>query len=327
MMSFQRLFFFSLFSVLLIASLAKDAKNEVSLNSPFWPEPQFQSHSADDANPLVLSTDFQFSSKVSFQSDVLDKAMERYAQLLKPEADAGQDGEVSLCLITLTGTEEESSRSSFVNGVDESYTLQTNNETCAIQAVTIWGAINGMETFTQIFKRKTDGIVSSIFINNVNITDYNRFQHRGILIDTSRHYLPVNEITRMIDAAKMSKFNVLHVHLVDAQSFPFNSVSSPEIVKGAYSPNYQYSTDDIQYITDYAYYRGIRIVYEIDVPGHAASWGAGYPEVVADCVDKYDNINNIALNPTLDKTYEVLNGILSDISKYSGKSPYIHIGK
>ena len=294
--------------------------------SPFWPQPQSYNFSSDYDFPLVLSTDFQFFSKISFESDVLDRAMDRYAQLLKPKTDKGEDGEISSCLVTLSGTESESSRSSFVLGVDETYSMQVNNETCEIQAVTIWGAINAMETFTQLFTRDTDGTVSSQYIYDVNIADYNRFKHRGILIDSSRHYLPIDEITRMIDAAKMSKFNVLHVHLVDAQSFPFNSVSSPEIVKGAYSPSYQYTTDDIQYISDYGYDRGIRILYEIDVPGHAASWGKGYPEVLADCVDKYSNVNNIALNPALNKTYEILYGILKDISVSSRNSPYIHIG-
>ena len=252
-------------------------------DSPFWPQPQYCEYSTSDANPLVLSSDFQFSSKTSFESHVLEKAMDRYSRLLQPSKDNGEDGEVSSCLIAITGTEQESARSSFVNGVDESYSLQVSNETCSVESVTVWGAINGMETFTQLFKRNADGVVSSLYINEVNVTDYNRFNHRGILIDTSRHYLPINEITRMVDAAKMSKFNVLHIHLVDAQSFPFNSVSSPEIVKGAYSLSYQYSTGDIQYITDYAYDRGVRIVYEIDVPGHAASWGNGYPEVLANC--------------------------------------------
>ena len=332
-MGFLRLCLLVMFMTITCASVARAEKNRMGdplvypNYSPFWPQPEDYSYETQYDYPLALSTDFEFFSKTSFDSDVLDRAMDRYTQLLKPSADKGEDGEISSCLITVSGTEKESSRSSFILGVDESYSLQVTNETCQIQAVTVWGGINGMETFTQIFQKLVDGTVSSVYLYNVNVNDYNRFQHRGILIDTSRHYLSIDEITRMVDAAKMSKYNVLHVHLVDAQSFPFNSDSSPEIVKGAYSPSLQYTRDDIKYISDYAYDRGIRILYEIDVPGHAFSWGKGYPEVLADCVSKYSNVNNIALNPTLNKTYDVLYGILKDLIKYSGNSPYIHIGK
>ena len=290
--------------------------------SPFWPQPSRFYFSQNEEKPLILAANFQFTAKASFDSDILSKAMVRYAELLKPNI---QSGEISSCIIAINGTETQSSKSSFINGVDESYSFSVNYDTCNIKASTIWGAINAMETFTQIFVRNSDGSVTSQYID-VDVSDWNRFTHRGIMIDTSRHYLPVDTITRMIDAAKMSKFNVLHIHLVDAQSFPFNSISYPNLVKGAYSQRFQYTTDDIEHITDYAYDRGIRILYEIDVPGHAASWGKGYPEVLADCLDKYDNINNIALNPTMKETYEILHGILKDISDYSSHSPYIHIG-
>ncbi len=60
--------------------------------------------------------------------------------------------------------------------------------------------------------------------------------------------------------------------------------------------------------------------------GHAASWQAGYPEIMADCFNKYTNVNNYALNPTLPETYTVLTGVLSDIVKATGAA-YLHIGK
>jgi hexosaminidase len=87
------------------------------------------------------------------------------------------------------------------------------------------------------------------------------------MIDTSRHYLPTDQIYRIIDLLPMSKFNVLHVHLVDAQSFPFDSMSSPDIANGAYSKSATYSVKDIQAISDYAIDRAVRVIFEIDVPG------------------------------------------------------------
>jgi len=55
------------------------------------------------------------------------------------------------------------------------------------------------------------------------------------MIDTSRHYLSVGQIYRIIDSLPMNKFNKLHWHIVDAVSFPFNSVTEPNLVKGAYN--------------------------------------------------------------------------------------------
>jgi hexosaminidase len=65
---------------------------------------------------------------------------------------------------------------------------------------------------------------------------------------------------------------------------------------------------------------------EIDGPGHAWSWGRGYPEILSDCAKKYFyNPNDFALNPTIDKTYEVLEGIMKDVVN-AANSKYFHLG-
>lgn len=101
----------------------------------------------------------------------------------------------------------------------------------------------------------------------------------------------------------------------------------PTMVKGAYSPQLTYSVADLKELSDYAYSLGVEIIYEVDVPGHAASWQAGQPDLLsAECIAKYGyNINNLALNPTLDKTYTVLGAILNDIIAATGTST-MHLG-
>ena len=87
-----------------------------------------------------------------------------------------------------------------------------------------------------------------------------------------------------------------------------------------------YSMSDLESVSQYAMERGVMIVYEVDVPGHAASWNAGYPNLMADCMVKYSyNINDFALDPTLDETYNVLTSVLSDIVK-SASPQYLHLG-
>ena len=77
------------------------------------------------------------------------------------------------------------------------------------------GALRGLETFTQLV-----GADAGIRAKALRIADRPRFAHRGVMIDTSRHFLPTRDIKDLLDAMAWSKLNVLHWHLTDAQSFP-----------------------------------------------------------------------------------------------------------
>lgn len=101
------------------------------------------------------------------------------------------------------------------------------------------------------------------------------------------------------------------------------------MTKGAFSPSMVYTPADIASLTSYAYDRGVEIIFEIDVPGHAAGWTKGKPEIMADCFEKYYyNINDFALDVTLDETYTTLGHILGDIVTAAGSlgSSRLHIG-
>ncbi|GAB4836057.1 Beta-hexosaminidase 3 [Ancistrocladus abbreviatus] len=106
-----------------------------------------------------------------------------------------------------------------------------------------------------------------------------RLPYRGLLIDTSRHYLPLPVIKSVIDSMVYAKLNVLHWHIVDTQSFPLEIPSYPKLWNGAYSTSERYTIADAAEIVSYAQKRGVNVLAEIDVPGHAASWGVGYPSL------------------------------------------------
>ncbi|XP_011371137.1 beta-hexosaminidase subunit beta [Pteropus vampyrus] len=109
---------------------------------------------------------------------------------------------------------------------DESYTLLVKGPVAFLKANRVWGVLRGLETFSQLIYQDSNGAFS---INESNISDSPRFPHRGILIDTARHYLPVKSILQTLDAMAFNKFNVLHWHIVDDQSFPYQSITFPEL--------------------------------------------------------------------------------------------------
>lgn len=77
----------------------------------------------------------------------------------------------------------------------------------------------------------------------------------------------------------MSKFNVFHWHLVDDQAWPYEMRVFPNLTQAAYHPSQVYSQQDIRDLIEYARERGIRIIPEIDTPGHTQAIGKIFPGV------------------------------------------------
>jgi len=203
----------------------------------------------------------------------------------------------------------------FFFGVNESYSLNVGTSSATLKAQTVFGALRGLETFAQVvdWNRTT----SEFYISQIPIavTDSPRFPWRGLLVDSARHFLDVATLRRQIDALAATKMNTLHWHMVDAESFPFGSTTYPQLpAKGAWAPEAVFSHADIQQLVAYGKARGVRVVPEFDIPGHAASWGKGDPSLIANCPHWNANINNIALNPSHQHTFDVVQGVLTEVN-------------
>lgn len=108
----------------------------------------------------------------------------------------------------------------------------------------------------------------------IKIEDEPAYSYRGLMIDTARHYQPIHLIYETIDALMYNKMSIMHWHIVDEDSFPLKLDSHPEIAEyAAFSPEQIYTTDQVKDIIRYAMVRGVRVIPELDTPGHAASWG------------------------------------------------------
>ncbi|KAK9762947.1 Glucosamine-6-phosphate isomerase (Glucosamine-6-phosphate deaminase) (GNPDA) (GlcN6P deaminase) [Basidiobolus ranarum] len=180
---------------------------------------------------------------------------------------------------------------------DESYTLDVPTEGDAvIEANSVYGALRGLESFSQLVKWHSSTDEHRIPLAPVHITDYPKFAHRGILIDTSRNYLSPRDIKRTLDAMSYNKLNVLHWHMLDSHSFPLKSSVYPELAKGAYNAEWVYDERTVRDIVRYAKERGIRVMPEYDIPGHSYSWGIAMPEIVS-CMNRQSDWSDFAAEP------------------------------
>jgi hexosaminidase len=209
-------------------------------------------------------------------------------------------------------------------GEDESYRLSVTAEGARLKAPRTVGAMRGMETFLQLVRNGPRGFsVASIVID-----DRPRFGWRGLSLDTSRHFLPVDSLKRTLDGMAAVKLNVFHWHLVDDQGFRIESKRYPAL-HGKGSDGQFYTQDQAKEIIAYAAARGIRVVPEFDIPGHTTSWFVGMPELASGKgpyeIERRIGIFGAAMDPSNEQVYTVLDGFLAEMAALF-PDPYLHIG-
>ncbi|XP_064635100.1 beta-hexosaminidase subunit beta-like [Lineus longissimus] len=212
--------------------------------------------------------------------------------------------------------------------MDEAYNLTVSYIGFArVAARTVWGAIRGIETFTQLIWIDGNG---EYMINKTTIEDSPRFAHRGVLIDTARHFIPTPILKLTMDAMSYNKLNVFHWHMTDDESFPYESKTFPELHEmGAYSIYHTYSPGEITELAEYGRELGIRIIPEIDSPDHTQSWAKSHPELFTAC--QYNDSaadyrpQKELLNPLEKSTYNFVSWLIWEIAKLF-PDHYIHVG-
>ena len=153
-------------------------------------------------------------------------------------------------------------------GDDESYTLTVTSHNATLASKTVWGALRGLETLAQLLAVGTGS--GLYFVDTQRITDAPQYSYRGLMVDTARHFLPVPLLLATLDGMAIEKLNVLHWHAVDDESFPMPVPTLPELeVAGPYGPRLSYSEADVARVVAYAKHRGVRVVIEMDTPGHS----------------------------------------------------------
>jgi len=208
---------------------------------------------------------------------------------------------------------------------DESYSLIVKETKIKIHAKSDVGALRGLETLLQLVAHNE----TNYFFHGVAIDDAPRFVWRGLMIDAARHFQPIAVLKRNLDAMASVKLNVFHWHLTDDQGFRIESKVYPKLHELA-SDGLYYTQDQIKDIVAYAYDLGIRVIPEIDVPGHASAILTAYPEYGSKdnyeySIERFSGVFDPTLNPTKESTYLFLDALFSEIAPLF-PDDYFHIG-
>ena len=241
--------------------------------------------------------------------------------LFPVQPNGGADGNITL-KITPEITEKEG------------YILTVKPSGIQIEAASRGGIFYGLQTLNQlIFNTEEAGVPCC------SITDSPRFAWRGVMLDVSRTFFPVNLLKRYIDLFSDYKLNVLHLHLTDDQGWRLEIKQYPRLtsVGSRFAPEYNsmggyYTQEEMRDLIRYAGLRNMAIVPEIDMPGHVCAAIAAYPEL--SCKGEIPVIHTHLEGPDIheevlcagrETTYRFIFNVLDEIIALF-PSPYIHIG-
>src|SRR6266403_840202 len=209
-------------------------------------------------------------------------------------------------------------------GEDESYVLEVSATGAKLIAPTPLGTMHGLQTFLQLVNVSPDGFAAPA----VNIHNQPRFPWRGLMIDSARHFIPLDGIRRNLDGMEAVKMNVFHWHLSENQGFRVESRKFPKLHELG-SDGLYYTQDEIRDVIAYARDRGIRVVPEFDMPGHSTAWFVGHPELASGKgpyeIERRWGIFDPAMDPTNEKVYKFLDDFIGEMARIF-PDHYFHIG-
>ncbi len=209
-------------------------------------------------------------------------------------------------------------------GEDESYVLEVTATGAKLTAPTTLGAMHGLQTFLQLVDVSPGGFATPA----VTIHDQPRFPWRGLMIDSARHFIPLDVMRRNLDGMEAVKMNVFHWHLSENQGFRVESKKFPKLHELGSDALY-YTQDEIRDLIAYARDRGIRVVPEFDMPGHSTAWFVGHPELASGKgpyeIERKWGVFDPAMDPTNEKVYKFLDDLIGEMARIF-PDHYFHIG-
>ncbi len=317
---------FVICSATLISAFAQSSRQATTVDLP----PVMPMPSSIQIQPGVLPLDGHFRVELTGYSEPrLVRARARFLNRLSAETgilfglegDEDTPREATQRLVVHTG---KASAAVQKLGEDESYHLAIDAQGAQLSAPNPLGVLRGLQTFLQMVKASPQGFVVPYAV----IDDQPRFPWRGLMIDASRHFIPLPVILRNLDAMETVKLNVFHWHLSDDQGFRVESRVFPLLQEKGSNGQF-YTQEQIREVIAYARDRGIRVVPEFDMPAHATSWLVGYPQLGSakgpySIADRFGVLDG-AIDPTRESTYLFLNRFVGEMTTLFPDA-YFHIG-
>ena len=223
----------------------------------------------------------------------------------------------------------------------EGYTLDVNADGVIVKAKTPQGLFYGMQSFLQLLPAE---IESPSIVNNVawtaqavSVKDEPRFGYRGIMLDASRHFIPVEIVKKQLDVLSLFKINRMHWHLTDDQGWRIEIKKYPELTQigskrvdgeGTTHEGF-YTQEQIKEVVKYAADRFITIVPEIELPGHEMAAITAFPHLsckgIGDSPRVIWGVEDIVMCAGKEEPFEFLENVIKEVAAlFPGE--YFHIG-
>lgn len=227
----------------------------------------------------------------------------------------------------------------------EGYVLMISNGVMTVSAAQPEGCFYAVETLRQILH--LDTAQDNLTCDNCYIEDFPKYCYRGLSVDICRHFFPLPTLKQIVDLMARVKLNKLHLHLSDDQGFRLqidkypllNTISSvrggSEVLQNGV--RFVDETEVSGYLTkaeakelvSYAAERGIQIVPELDIPGHAVAMLAAYPNLGCEGegyeVRKKWGISKDILCAGNEETYEFITDVLREVCEVF-PGDLVHLG-
>lgn len=216
-------------------------------------------------------------------------------------------------------------------GDDESYRLELHAQAggpgrILIAAPRLWGALHGLHTLSQLRHGALQAGRSAL--PALRIADAPRHPWRGLLVDVARRALPFEDLLRLLDGMAAARLNVLHWHIGDDQAWRLASARHPELAARA-SAGFAYSLEQARTLVARAAERGIRVVPELDLPGHCWALGLARPELLCppapQTAQRGFGIFGAAVDPRQPALYDFIADLLDEWAELFPDA-FVHIG-
>ncbi len=305
-----------------------------------FPEPRQLQH-GDTTLVLAPETTFYVLGETAAKSPILGRAAARYLgnatsspSLTFPWGPRQAAVEQPVATPFAISIEVESAVEDVQHGVDESYTLgvSAKENTATLRAASVVGALRALETLSQLVVPvdRGEGGGYALPLAPWAIVDKPEHSWRGLMLDTSRRFYPMDRIMTFIDAMAQHKLNVLHWHVTDAVSLPLVSTAFPNLTLGAFSSDAVYTPEQVEALLAFAKDRGIRVVLELDMPGHNWAYSVAFPNLFANCSGEkglpvQTEFWQDAFDPTQPALYAMIEQLLREMA---GRFPdnIMHLG-